>query len=76
MVETLSGRARELFAPLGPTYDRYARLLSFGQDPLWRRFLVSRLPVGPDDLELLLENREPGDTFIRDVVAKALTVPS
>jgi demethylmenaquinone methyltransferase/2-methoxy-6-polyprenyl-1,4-benzoquinol methylase len=36
--------ARELFAPLGPTYDRYARLLSFGQDPRWRRFLVSRLP--------------------------------
>jgi demethylmenaquinone methyltransferase/2-methoxy-6-polyprenyl-1,4-benzoquinol methylase len=36
--------ARELFAPLGPTYDRYARLLSFGQDPRWRAFLVSRLP--------------------------------
>jgi len=37
--------ARELFAPLGPTYDRYARLLSFGQDPRWRRFLVSRVPL-------------------------------
>jgi demethylmenaquinone methyltransferase/2-methoxy-6-polyprenyl-1,4-benzoquinol methylase len=37
--------ARELFAPLGPTYDRYARLLSFGQDPSWRRFLVSRIPA-------------------------------
>ena len=49
MGETLSARARELFAPLGPTYDRYARLLSFGQDPRWRRFLVSRLPVGPGD---------------------------
>jgi demethylmenaquinone methyltransferase/2-methoxy-6-polyprenyl-1,4-benzoquinol methylase len=36
--------ARELFAPLGPTYDRYARLLSLGQDPRWRRFLVSRIP--------------------------------
>jgi demethylmenaquinone methyltransferase/2-methoxy-6-polyprenyl-1,4-benzoquinol methylase len=35
--------ARELFAPLGPTYDRYARLLSFGQDPRWRSFLVSRI---------------------------------
>ncbi len=35
--------ARELFAPLGPTYDRYAALLSFGQDPRWRRFLVSRI---------------------------------
>ena len=36
--------AKELFAPLGPTYDRYANLLSFGQDPRWRRFLVSRIP--------------------------------
>ena len=52
MAETLSARARELFAPLGPTYDRYARLLSFGQDPRWRRFLVSRLPVGPEDVVL------------------------
>lgn len=39
-----SRRARALFAPLGPTYDRYARLLSFGQDPRWRAFLVSRVP--------------------------------
>jgi demethylmenaquinone methyltransferase/2-methoxy-6-polyprenyl-1,4-benzoquinol methylase len=38
-------QARELFAPLGPTYDRYANLLSFGQDPRWRRFLVSRIPM-------------------------------
>jgi demethylmenaquinone methyltransferase / 2-methoxy-6-polyprenyl-1,4-benzoquinol methylase len=44
--------AVELFAPLGPTYDRYARLLSFGQDPRWRRFLVSRLDVGPNDTVL------------------------
>lgn len=35
--------ARELFAPLGPTYDRVGAALSFGQDPIWRRFLVSRL---------------------------------
>jgi demethylmenaquinone methyltransferase/2-methoxy-6-polyprenyl-1,4-benzoquinol methylase len=41
--------ARELFAPLGPTYDRYARLFSLGQDPRWRRFLVSRIDAGPDD---------------------------
>ncbi len=38
-------QARELFAPLGPTYDRYANLLSFGQDPRWRSFLVSRIPA-------------------------------
>jgi demethylmenaquinone methyltransferase/2-methoxy-6-polyprenyl-1,4-benzoquinol methylase len=43
--------ARELFAPLGPTYDRYARLLSFGQDPRWRAFLVSRIP--PDARRVL-----------------------
>jgi demethylmenaquinone methyltransferase/2-methoxy-6-polyprenyl-1,4-benzoquinol methylase len=49
MVETL---ARELFAPLGPTYDRYARLLSLGQDPRWRRFLVSRVEASRGDLVL------------------------
>lgn len=42
----ISVDARELFAPLGPTYDRVGAVLSFGQDPLWRRFLVSRLPPG------------------------------
>jgi demethylmenaquinone methyltransferase / 2-methoxy-6-polyprenyl-1,4-benzoquinol methylase len=36
--------ARALFAPLGPSYDRVGAALSFGQDPRWRRFLVSRLP--------------------------------
>jgi demethylmenaquinone methyltransferase / 2-methoxy-6-polyprenyl-1,4-benzoquinol methylase len=36
--------ARELFAPIGPSYDRVGALLSIGQDPRWRRFLVSRLP--------------------------------
>jgi demethylmenaquinone methyltransferase/2-methoxy-6-polyprenyl-1,4-benzoquinol methylase len=42
---TRTQHARELFAPLGPTYDRYARLLSFGQDPRWRAYLVSRIPA-------------------------------
>lgn len=37
--------ARALFEPLGPTYDRVGALLSFGQDPRWRRFLVSRIPA-------------------------------
>jgi demethylmenaquinone methyltransferase / 2-methoxy-6-polyprenyl-1,4-benzoquinol methylase len=44
--------ARALFAPLGPTYDRYARLLSLGQDPRWRSFLVSRVEAGPGDTVL------------------------
>jgi demethylmenaquinone methyltransferase / 2-methoxy-6-polyprenyl-1,4-benzoquinol methylase len=36
--------AKSLFAPLGPTYDRVGAILSFGQDPRWRRFLAGRLP--------------------------------
>ena len=44
-VSARTRHARELFAPLGPTYDRYARLLSFGQDPRWRAYLVSRVPL-------------------------------
>jgi demethylmenaquinone methyltransferase/2-methoxy-6-polyprenyl-1,4-benzoquinol methylase len=50
-VTSLSERnqaARDLFAPLGPSYDRWSRLLSLGQDPRWRRFLVSRVEVGPE----------------------------
>jgi demethylmenaquinone methyltransferase / 2-methoxy-6-polyprenyl-1,4-benzoquinol methylase len=46
MTESISERnqaAQALFAPLGETYDRYARLLSFGQDPRWRAFLVERI---------------------------------
>jgi demethylmenaquinone methyltransferase/2-methoxy-6-polyprenyl-1,4-benzoquinol methylase len=44
--------ARTLFAPLGPTYDRYAAALSLGQDPRWRRFLVSRIDSGSSDTVL------------------------
>jgi len=50
MAEAVSARA--LFAPLGPTYDRYAALLSFGQDPRWRQFLVSRVDARPGDTVL------------------------
>jgi demethylmenaquinone methyltransferase/2-methoxy-6-polyprenyl-1,4-benzoquinol methylase len=48
----VAATARELFAPLGPTYDRYAALLSFGQDPLWRRYLVSRVQADRHDIVL------------------------
>jgi demethylmenaquinone methyltransferase/2-methoxy-6-polyprenyl-1,4-benzoquinol methylase len=51
-VSARRSHALELFAPLGPTYDRYARLLSLGQDPRWRRFLVSRVDAGPGDCVL------------------------
>ena len=44
--------ATELFAPLGPGYDRWGTILSFGQDPRWRRFLVSRVDAGPMDTVL------------------------
>jgi demethylmenaquinone methyltransferase / 2-methoxy-6-polyprenyl-1,4-benzoquinol methylase len=44
--------ARTLFAPLGPTYDRYAAALSFGQDPRWRRVLVSCVEAEPTDTVL------------------------
>jgi demethylmenaquinone methyltransferase/2-methoxy-6-polyprenyl-1,4-benzoquinol methylase len=44
--------ATELFAPLGPGYDRWGSILSFGQDPRWRRFLVSVTDAGPLDTVL------------------------
>ncbi|HET9288286.1 MAG TPA: class I SAM-dependent methyltransferase [Gaiella sp.] len=44
MISERRRHARALFAPLGPTYDRVGAALSFGQDPRWRRLLVSRLP--------------------------------
>jgi demethylmenaquinone methyltransferase / 2-methoxy-6-polyprenyl-1,4-benzoquinol methylase len=66
--------ARELFAPLGPTYDRYARLLSFGQDPRWRSFLVSRFPAeaqrvldvasGTAAVAIELVRADPGRTVV------------
>jgi demethylmenaquinone methyltransferase/2-methoxy-6-polyprenyl-1,4-benzoquinol methylase len=54
-VAELSARhahANDLFAPLPSTYDRYAALLSFGQDLRWRRFLVSRIEALPDQTVL------------------------
>jgi demethylmenaquinone methyltransferase/2-methoxy-6-polyprenyl-1,4-benzoquinol methylase len=41
--------ARELFAPLGGDYDRVATLLSFGQDPRWRRAMVAAIGAAPDE---------------------------
>ena len=71
---TRTRHARELFAPLGPTYDRYARLLSFGQDPRWRSFLVSRVPAdarrvldvasGTAAVAIELASAEPGRAVI------------
>jgi demethylmenaquinone methyltransferase/2-methoxy-6-polyprenyl-1,4-benzoquinol methylase len=44
-----SAHAKELFAPLGQTYDGIASVLSLGQDPRWRRFLVSRVDASSND---------------------------
>src|SRR5262245_15507755 len=44
--------ALQLFEPLGPTYDRVGAALSLGQDPRWRRFLVSRVPSGGHVLDV------------------------
>lgn len=55
MTQAFSERNRAalaLFAPLAETYDRYARLLSFGQDPRWRSFLVSRIAAGAEETVL------------------------
>jgi demethylmenaquinone methyltransferase/2-methoxy-6-polyprenyl-1,4-benzoquinol methylase len=41
--------ALALFSGLGPRYDGVGALMSFGQDPRWRRELVRRLPVAPGD---------------------------
>ena len=44
---TRTSHARRLFAGLPATYDRVGALLSFGQDPRWRRFMVSRVSLPP-----------------------------
>jgi demethylmenaquinone methyltransferase/2-methoxy-6-polyprenyl-1,4-benzoquinol methylase len=44
----INDTARALFAPLGGDYDRWAAILSFAQDPRWRRFLVEHVPVAAD----------------------------
>jgi demethylmenaquinone methyltransferase/2-methoxy-6-polyprenyl-1,4-benzoquinol methylase len=41
--------ALELFAGLPRHYDRVAAVLSFGQDPRWRRTMVQAVQADPDD---------------------------
>jgi demethylmenaquinone methyltransferase / 2-methoxy-6-polyprenyl-1,4-benzoquinol methylase len=42
-------RALELFSGLPREYDRMGALLSFGQDPRWRRAMVDRVRAAPGD---------------------------
>ena len=44
--------AAGLFARLGGTYDRMGTILSFGEDPRWRRFLVARVGQRPLVLDI------------------------
>jgi len=44
--------ARRLFAGIGGSYDRMGAALSFGEDPRWRRFLISRLASGGSVLDV------------------------
>jgi demethylmenaquinone methyltransferase / 2-methoxy-6-polyprenyl-1,4-benzoquinol methylase len=60
--------ARTLFAPLGPTYDRYAAVLSLGQDGRWRRFLVSRVEV--DARDTVLDVATGTGAVARELVAR------
>lgn len=39
--------ARELFAPIASTYERWALLLSMGQDSRWRQAMVDGLDLAP-----------------------------
>lgn len=40
-------QARQLFAPIASDYDTWSRVLSFWQDPRWRREMVDRLGLAP-----------------------------
>src|SRR5579859_379824 len=47
-----SADAPRIFTGIAGTYDRVAAVLSFGQDPRWRRALVASVDAKPDDLVL------------------------
>ena len=45
---SIESTRRALFAGLGGDYDRWATVLSLGQDPRWRRAMVSHVAVRAD----------------------------
>lgn len=47
MTATPNRKALELFAPIAPNYERWAAVLSLGQDPRWRRSMVAGLKLPP-----------------------------
>lgn len=40
-------KAQELFAPIASNYERWAAVLSLGQDPRWRASMVAGLKLPP-----------------------------
>lgn len=44
--------ARRLFSPIAPSYEKWAALLSMGQDARWRRVMVDGLEIEPGSLVL------------------------
>ncbi len=49
MTTTAHPVALRLFRPLGSSYERWASVLSMGQDRRWREAMVEALGVGPGD---------------------------
>lgn len=49
---TPNNTARTLFAPIAPTYQRWASVLSLGQDKRWRATMVAGLKLPPGGLVL------------------------
>ena len=54
MQASIDRTALGLFSPVAPTYERWARVLSLGQDSRWRAEMVARLdlPAGADVLDV------------------------
>ncbi|MFQ5947332.1 MAG: methyltransferase domain-containing protein, partial [Acidimicrobiia bacterium] len=48
----LNHEARRLFAPIAGDYERWARVLSLGQDPRWRAEMVAGLDLPKGSLVL------------------------
>lgn len=69
-----SDTAQRLFTPIAPTYERWARLLSLGQDPRWRAALVSSMPLG--DHATVLDVAAGTGSITRLLIARGWTVVS
>ena len=64
--------ARTLFAGIATDYDRMGAVLSFGQDPRWRRSLVSRVNAVPGST--VLDVATGTGLVARELAARSLNV--